>query len=180
MSAPTYTLVAPPGISSSTLHGLSKNYTVDANGYVTNVTQADTALLILQGYTALPPVGEVLLGTMKAANFNSTADQVITLSTAGLGSATSKVYINRIVVDANTIPLTTAAGGIYTQPAKAGVAIVASGQVYSGLSGTNQAIELTIAAKPTMVPPALVYLALTTAQGAAATADVYVFGSILP
>lgn len=123
--------------------------------------------------------GGILLGSLVAANMNSTADQQITIF-----DNPSKYIIRRIVVTNASTSLTTAAGGIYTAASKGGTAVVASTQVYTTLTGSTLFLDLTLnttgSANITVkssVPN--LYLSLTTAQGAAATADVYVYGDIL-
>jgi len=78
-----------------------------------------------------------------------------------------------------SISLTTAAGGFYTAAAKGGTALVAAGQAYSALTAANLAMECTLnAAADWWAAGTPVYLSLATAQGAAATADVYVYGDV--
>jgi hypothetical protein len=115
--------------------------------------------------------GSGILGTLIGANFNSTADQAITMSA-------SKYIIRRIVVVNASINLTTAAGGFYSAVGKAGTIIVAAAQVYSALTAAAKFKDLTLEAiigtdVLTVTP---IFLSLTTAQGAAATADVFVIG----
>ena len=123
--------------------------------------------------------GGILLGSLIAANFNSTADQQITIF-----SNPSKYIIRRIVVTNASASLTTAAGGIYTAVSKGGTAVVASSQAYTTLTGSTLFLDLTLntsgSANITVkssIPN--LYLSLTTAQGTAATADVYVYGDIV-
>jgi hypothetical protein len=123
--------------------------------------------------------GGILLGTLIGANMNSTDDQIITMF-----SNPSKFIIRRIVVANASISLTTAAGGVYTAASKGGVAVVASSQAYSSLSSSSLFLDLTLntsGSASTTVKSSIpnLYLSLTTAQGAAATADVYVYGDIL-
>lgn len=108
------------------------------------------------------------IGRLLAANFNSTADQAITLN-AG------QWKIEGVYVTKPSVSMTTAAGGVYTTTAKGGTAIVAAGQVYSALVAATDVVGSTITATPT-VANNTIYLSLTTAQGVAATADVFVFG----
>lgn len=118
---------------------------------------------------------EILLGSKIGANMNVTTDQAIPITRIG-----SKSFrITRIYVTNASISLTTAAGGVYPTTSKGGTAIVAAGQAYSALSAAAVGLDLTIAAVRTLAV-SNIYLSLTTAQGAAATADVYVFGYILP
>jgi len=123
--------------------------------------------------------GGILLGKLISANMNSTADQQIVMF-----SNPSKFILRRIVVTNASISLTTAAGGVYTAASKGGTAVVASSQAYSSLSASTLFLDLTLntsGSASTTVKSSIpnLYLSLTTAQGAAATADVYVYGDIL-
>ena len=129
--------------------------------------------------TQLPDrFGQILLGELISADMNSTADQQIVIF-----SAPAKYIIRRIVVTNASISLTTAVGGIYPQVSKGGTAIVANSQAYSSLNATTKFIDLTIASGYTsggsILTAKSIYLSLTTPQGAAATADVYVYGDIV-
>jgi len=127
-----------------------------------------------------------LAGILKGANMNTTADQAIPISLPGLGAGGSGRYNVQSVLVANpSISLTTAAGGIYTAPSKGGVAVVDAGQAYAGLTtnanNTNGALlNLTIALSTAILVAPILYFALTTPQGALATADIYVIVSPLP
>ena len=123
--------------------------------------------------------GGILLGKLIGANMNSTSDQRIVMF-----SNPSKFILRRIVVTNASISLTTAAGGVYTAASKGGTAVVASSQAYSSLSASTLFLDLTLSttgSASTTVKSSIpnLYLSLTTAQGAAATADVYVYGDIL-
>ena len=118
---------------------------------------------------------EQLIGTKLSANMNVTTDQAIPITRIG----SQKYLITKIVVTNASISLTTAAGGVYQTTSKGGTAIVANSQAYSALSAATTALNLTLAINRTYTLDNI-YLSLTTAQGAAATADVYVFGVILP
>lgn len=118
--------------------------------------------------------GNVCLGRIVGANMNSTGDQQIPIA-AGR-------YVVRFITAQNpSISLTTAVGGIYTATAKGGSALVANTQVYSALTGATKIVNLTLAAVASTDArtESLLYLSLTTPQGAAATADIFVFGDIL-
>ena len=123
--------------------------------------------------------GGILLGSLIAANFNSTADQIITIF-----DNPAKYIVRRIIVTNASTSLTTAAGGVYTAVSKGGTAIVAAAQAYTSLTASTLFLDLTLSATgnaSTTVKSSIpnLYLSLTTAQGAAATADVYVYGDIL-
>lgn len=110
---------------------------------------------------------EVLIGALASADFNSTADQAIALS-AGLWR------ITKIQTTNASLSMTTAAGGFYTAAAKGGTAVVAAAQVYTGMVLAADVVSCTIAKSVNVATP--FYFALTTAQGAAATADISVYG----
>ena len=118
---------------------------------------------------------EQLIGTKLSANMNVTTDQAIPITRIG----SQKYLITKIVVTNASISLTTAAGGVYQTTSKGGTAIVANSQAYSALSASTTALNLTLAINRTYTLDNI-YFSLTTAQGAAATADIYVFGIVLP
>jgi hypothetical protein len=114
-------------------------------------------------------------GTLRGADMNSTADQPIPIS---FPSATYE--IDAIVITSPSVSLTTAAGGFYPAPAKAGTAIVASSQAYSGLTAaaTNAAgsvLSATLNNTTAKFDLRTIYFSLTTGQGAAATANIRVY-----
>lgn len=117
---------------------------------------------------------ETCIGVLKGANFNSTADQGVTISTAN----NLKYLITKILVTNASTSLTTAQGGFYTATSKGGTALVAAGQAYTALTGSTVVLTTTLTAAATLTTFALgvIYLSLTTAQGSAATGDVYIFG----
>jgi hypothetical protein len=135
---------------------------------------------------ALTPLGAVLAqpalqsvpgitqcGVLKGANFNITTDQAITISPP---SAT--YVLNNMRVSNPSISMTTAAGGVYTAASKGGLAVIPASTTYTGL--TTSAANTAGATASTngataQLTAATLYLNLTTAQGAAATADVYLF-----
>lgn len=120
-----------------------------------------------------------LVGKLIGANMNVTTDNTIFISPqAGLFKLVA------IRVTNPSISLTTAVGGVYTAVTKGGTALVANSQVYSALTAAAKFVDLTLAnsALTDLIDPATqthLYLNLTTAQGAAATADVYVYGVTL-
>lgn len=149
-------------------------YTADSDGLIKNVgTPADVADLVAAGCAVLSPPPTDLLFTLKGANMNSTADQIMTPTFNG------KFRVKRIVVLNASVSLTTAAGGVYPAAAKGGTAVVASGQAYSALTAAAIALEATLnAASAVLAAGTSLYLSLTTGQGAPATADVYVYGDV--
>ncbi len=120
-----------------------------------------------------------LLGKLIGADMNVTTDNTIPLSSQG------GIFIfDRIIVANASISLTTAVGGVYLTASKGGTPIVAATQVYSALTAATKWVALTLAnaALTDTFDSSVqtsVFLNLTTAQGAAATADVYVYGRTL-
>jgi hypothetical protein len=150
-------------------------YVADQYGIITNVgTPNDQQDLINAGCAVLTPPPTDLLGQLLQADFNSVTDHIITFPLAG----NIKYRIRRITVNNTTVNgMSTAVGGFYTAAAKAGTAIVANTQIYTGLTNALTALDLTLAA-PNLILPAgtPLYFSLTTPQGAAAKADIYVYG----
>lgn len=106
---------------------------------------------------------------------NSLSDQAITIPV-------SRYIVRRITVQNASLNLTLAAGGIYTAASKGGTAIVAAAQVYSALTAAAKFLDLTLAAVlgTDVLTAKTLYLSLTVAQGAAATADFAIYGDVLP
>lgn len=119
-------------------------------------------------------IKRVVLAKLEGANMNSTADQAITVYGA------SKYVIRGILVTNASISLTTAQGSLYTAASKGGTALTTSPTTtaYSSLDAAAKYLDLTLASLTTLTASTL-YLSLTTPQGAAATADFYIFGDIL-
>lgn len=118
-----------------------------------------------------------LLGVLKSANLNTTGDQNIPVI---LMSGQKYVVTDVWLTNAST-SLTTASGGVYTAASKGGTAVVASTQVYSACTNSTTLERATIAAaglSTTFTTNPLVF-SLTTTQGGAATADIYVRGVLL-
>ncbi len=152
-------------------------YVADIYGVIQNVgTPQDVQDLKNAGCAQLTPPPTDLLGILLAANFNSTGDQIITFPLA----SNLKYRVRRITTCNTTVNgMSTAAGGFYTAPAKGGSAIVAAGQVYTGLTNPLTALDLTIALPNIILPAGTpLYFSLTTPQGAAAHADHYVYGDV--
>lgn len=121
----------------------------------------------------------ILLGRLLSANMNSAnADQLISMTRF---SQLVNMRFTKITAKNASISLTAANGGIYTAASQGGTQIVANSQVYSALTASNLAKDLTIAATPAntlYAPSTQLYFNLSVAQGAAATADIYVWGDI--
>jgi len=121
-----------------------------------------------------------MLGRLLSANMNTTDDQAILWVGPTPNTTLFRYRVDSILVCNASTSLTTAAGGVYTGAGKAGVIVVAAAQAYSALTGATLGLDLTIAAAGRALLTAPLILSLTTAQGGAATADVYVFGRYIP
>lgn len=117
--------------------------------------------------------GQRILFSKTGVDFNVTTDTQLVKD-----FAFSNYIIDKIIVSNASISLTTAAGGVYTSTSKGGTAVVAAGQVYSALTTSAKTLSLTLN-NTDVRTGANLYLSLTTGQGAAATADVYVFGTAI-
>lgn len=119
-----------------------------------------------------------VLAKLIGANMNSTADQVFATN---YDLTLGHFALAKILVTNASLSLTTAVGGIYGVAAKGGTPWVAAAQAYSTLTLATSLLSLTIAAFGSgnvfAVAP---ILSLTTPQGAAATADFYMIGDIIP
>lgn len=153
-------------------------YVADSNGLIVSstMTAQDVTDLKSAGCYQLTPPPTDQIGTLIGANFNVTTDQAINLT------INVKYRPKRIIVLNTSVPgMSTAAGGIYTAASKGGSQIVASTQIYTGLTNALTALELTLnLPNLVLVAGTPLFLSLTTPQGAPATADIYVRGDTYP
>ena len=93
----------------------------------------------------------------------------------------SRYIIRRIVFTGATLNLTTVQGGIYTAANKAGTPLVAAGQVYVALTAAAKYLDATLTAVvgTDRRTESSLYFSPSIVQGAAATADCYIFGDRL-
>jgi hypothetical protein len=153
-------------------------YLANAQGFIANVANNDVEDLLGDG--CLPVTlglgSGSMIGKLIGANMNVTTDQAINLwlPTGTLWRPT------KITVTNASISLTTAAGGVYPAASKGGTALVAAGQAYSGLTASSLSLDLTLATGTTVQTISPIYFSLTTGQGSAATADIYVYGDVYP
>ena len=181
------TLAVPSG---STLGGV-KSATAGSHQFQTGIdtagspTFAQPALADLSDTTAQKQSalkdGLIQGGKLVGANFNSTADQAITIT-----SPTPTYSILRIAVTNSSCDMSAATvpvGGFYSAASKGGVQLIPASQTYSGLSATavntlNNYLSLPGILNTTALNLGTIYLSLTTAHGSACTADIYAY--ILP
>jgi len=116
--------------------------------------------------------GYLRLGVLRGADGTITTDQIIELAGA------EQYEIDRIVFcHATAVPIAMQ-GGIYTLPSKAGDAIVAASQLYTGL-GDDLMEYLVVTPTAAMRSVPYLYLSLTTPNVADVTFDVMVFGRVI-
>jgi hypothetical protein len=109
-----------------------------------------------------------LLAYFQGVNVNATGDTVLPI----INSTTYSV--SNVVMTNASVSLTTAAAGVFTAPAAGGTAIV-SNAALSALTGSTVVSQRTVASTAAQSGQNL-YVNVGTAQGAAATVDVYVYG----
>lgn len=159
------------------IQAATTSYTADAAGIVTGVTGNDIPGMHEAGCAIIGASGNTMIGRLLGVNMNVTTDQQIPLWVA----ANQFYRITKISFKNCSGSVTTAAGGVYTAASKGGTAVVAATQVYSGITGSTLALDLTIVAAPGLTEFAgtsPLFESLTTAQGAAMTCDEFVFGDI--
>lgn len=113
------------------------------------------------------------LGTLKAANLNSTADQAIPIH---VGATGGRYLVKDFLVDNCTSQATTAAGGLYTAASKGGTAIVAAVQTYAAADNAGGVQVATLAVTNKVWTAATLFFSLTTPKGSAITCDLHVIG----
>jgi len=110
-----------------------------------------------------------LLAVATGVNVNATGDQ------AALQIANSSNYsVSNVVFTNASTSLTSAYAGLFTAPSAGGTAIVANAAL-SALTSSSVVSQRTVASTATQSAQTL-YINVGTAQGAAATMDVYVYG----
>lgn len=109
-----------------------------------------------------------LLAVARGVNLNATGDTVLPLQCATTYSVSNVILTNA------SISLTTAAAGVFTAPAAGGTAIVANAAL-SAATGPTIVSQRTVASTATATGQSL-YFNVATAQGAAATGDIFVYG----
>ena len=110
-----------------------------------------------------------LLASAQGVNLNSVGDTV-----ANLVNDSGNVSVQSIIVANASVDLTTAQLAVYTGPGATGTAIKTA-YALSGNS-TSAKVVVTAATSTDAIDVSQLYIRCTTAQGAAATADVYIYG----
>ena len=117
---------------------------------------------------------QCVVGQIIGANMNVTTDQQFNWVQGG------KFCITGMIATNPSLSMTTAAGGVYNTTSKSGV-IVAAASVYTGLTVPASSQQYAVAATNvwTYTSTTMPYLSLTTGQGVAATADIYLIGYVI-
>lgn len=127
----------------------------------------------------LPGIDQLLFKLI-GANMNVTTDQIFNPVNGGPGN--SHYRISAIYCTNASTSLTTAAGGVYnaiSKPSGANI-LVAAAQAYSTLTASTSGFNLTLNAAGNGLQAGITpVFSLTTGQGSAATADLYIFGMIM-
>jgi hypothetical protein len=111
-----------------------------------------------------------LLAVARAVNVNALGDAaVMPVINAATYAVTAVLFAN------SSISLTTAAAGLFTAPAAGGTAIVANAAL-SALTGPTVVSSRTVTNGTVIFSGQSLYLNVGTAQGAAATMDVFIYG----
>jgi len=116
-----------------------------------------------------------LLASYQSVNVNATGDTVLPINNTSSYSVSNVIFTNA------SVSLTTAAAGLFTAPSAGGTAIV-SNAALSAMTSSTVVSQRTVASTAQQTGQNL-YVNVGTAQGAAATMDVYVYGydlSFLP
>jgi hypothetical protein len=167
------TMIGSPGQQYKTRGG---TYVAGPNGIILNVANNDIGDMEQSG--ALPTgTGPNILGSFVGLNMNITTDQPLALAVPSGAS----YFLTHVVMRNASISLTTAAGGLYTAASKGGTVLVLAATVYTGFTGpTITAPVLIVAAQAAALQTANpIYFSLTTGQGAAATADMLIYGDVI-
>ena len=167
--------------------------TIDGGGAVTGVFEKDQPTLSttpldsadskmadyyvsLAQPVAATAMNEQLLFIKRAANMQSTSDQVFTKLFTGTIYMPTRVIGKRVSGGASVACL----GGLYTAASKGGHALVANTQDWINLTADKKIVAATLAAiASTESHTETPYLSLSTGSTAACAADIYVFGVVL-
>jgi hypothetical protein len=110
-----------------------------------------------------------LLGVVKGVNLNATGDTPVQIICSTTFSVSNVILTNA------SISLTNALAGVFTAPAAGGTAIVANAAL-SAATGPTIVSQRTVASTAALTNVPNLFVNVGTAQGAAATADIYIYG----
>lgn len=148
-----------------------------------NAVTLTTDLTVANGGTGVSNGAAVCLGYLKGINLNATGDNSITL-TLPTGITSYRVQLVRIHNVGTTASLTTAQAGVFTGAGGTGTTIVTATALSSLTQNTintaGAALDLTVVPTNAFFNHTTMFFRVTVAQGAAATADVYIYGFAFP
>jgi hypothetical protein len=109
-----------------------------------------------------------LIGSAQSVNLNAVGDTTAPILVSG------RVSVAYVLVTNASVSLTTAQVAVYTAPAAGGTAVLSA----TALTGATTAAKVvnTAASSTDAITGANLYIRNTTAQAAAATADVFIYG----
>jgi hypothetical protein len=109
-----------------------------------------------------------LIGSAQSVNLNAVGDTLAPILVSG------RVSVAYVLVTNASVSLTTAQVAVYTAPSAGGTAVLSA----TALTGATTAAKVvnTAASSTDAITGANLYVRNTTAQGAAATADVFIYG----
>lgn len=109
-----------------------------------------------------------LIGSAQSVNLNNVGDTVAPILVSG------RVSVAYVLVTNASTNLTTAQVAVYTAPSAGGTAVLSA----TALTGATTAAKVvnTSATSTDAITGTNLYIRNTTAQGAAATADVFIYG----
>lgn len=143
------------------------------NAFGATIVESATALLARSTLGGTKR-GNGIIGFARAVDLN-----VATTDTTIVIEATVAYRITKVVLTQATISLTTATVGLFTAAGGAGTTIAAD-QAVAGLTASTKYLELALQSITTtdVFTALTLYFRVGTPQGAAATADVYIFGEV--
>ena len=124
-----------------------------------------------------------LLGSALGCNLNAlNTDTAVSLNLVpGVAAGSANYKVLAVTMNNASVNMTTAQVAVYTAPAAGGTNLAAA-QVLTVLAAATNDLSLTLAngATQSVQTANTLYLRNTTAQGAAATGDVYIWGVVYP
>lgn len=150
-------------ITGGSITGITDLAVADGGTGASTAAGARTSLNVLPGYG--------ILGSVTAWNVNSaTTDTAFTVGSA-------RYIIDKIIVENASVNLTTATGGVFTAAGGGGTTIAAD-QALSALTASTKYDELTLQAiaGTDVFTAGTLYARCGTAQGGAATANLFLMG----
>lgn len=112
-----------------------------------------------------------VLGSLRSANMNTTADQAITIV-----STVTKYLVTAVLATNCSATPTLAVGAVYTAASKGGAPLFSAAQVFSSLNATTVLLNVPSTITTAVVTAPQLFLTLTTAAGGASLCDIYVVG----